>query len=178
RRHGEGQRHLHRAARLMESAQEQLRGSKLELKSVTPAGDFRRGCELVSNLALVVETSELEGEPRKLVSNSQLNIFVTDKRRAGATLLLATGTEKHVEELRALAAKCGMTLNEQGLLAGNKVVASGSEEAIYAALGLPFIEPELQEGRGEIELAQRGKLPKLIIDTHTPTHRTAATLWK
>src|SRR5204863_6518136 len=111
----------------------QLRRSNLERKGVTPAGDLRRGCELVSNLALVAETSRLEGEPRKLASNSQLSIFVTDKRRAGATLLLATGTEKHVEELRALAAKRGMTPGEKGLLAGNKVVASRTEDAIYAA---------------------------------------------
>jgi hypothetical protein len=38
------------------------------------------------------------------------------------------------------------------------------EEDIYGALGLPFIEPELREGRGEIERALRGKLPKLVGD--------------
>ena len=185
RRHGEGQRHLHRAARLMESAQEQLRGSKLELKSVTPAGDFRRGCELVSNLALVVETSELEGEPRKLLSNSQLSIFVTDKRRAGATLLLATGTEKHLEELRALAAKRGMTLNEKGLLAGNKVVASRTEEAIYAALGLPLSSRSCEKVVVRSNSLREANCPSSSLTqisvgscTHTPTRRTAATPWK
>jgi DNA polymerase (family X) len=74
RQHG-GRRHLHRAATLLRSAQEQLRRSKLELTRLTPAGDFRRGCELVSDLALVAETSRLEGEPRRLVSNSQLSIY-------------------------------------------------------------------------------------------------------
>jgi DNA polymerase/3'-5' exonuclease PolX len=81
---------LHRAATLIESAREQLGRLKLDIKRVIAAGDFRRGCELVSDLALVAETSRLEGEPRKLVSNSQLSIFVTDRRRAGATLLFAT----------------------------------------------------------------------------------------
>src|SRR3954467_14899693 len=57
RRKGEGRRHLHRANMLMESAMEQLRRSKLDVKNIVPAGDFRRGCELVSDLALVAETS-------------------------------------------------------------------------------------------------------------------------
>jgi DNA polymerase (family X) len=43
RRDGEGQRHLHRAATLIESAREQLGRLKLDIKRVIPAGDFRRG---------------------------------------------------------------------------------------------------------------------------------------
>jgi DNA polymerase (family X) len=43
-------------------------------------------------------------------------------------------------------------------------VAAKTEEDIYKALGLPFIEPEVQEGRGEIAPAERGKLPKLVAD--------------
>ena len=46
----------------------------------------------------------------------------------------------------------------------DKIIASESEEEIYRALGLQFIEPELREGRGEIKLAQKGKLPKLVAD--------------
>jgi DNA polymerase (family 10) len=46
--------------------------------------------------------------------------------------------------------------------AGGKVIASETEEAIYAALGLPFIPPVLREDNGEIELAERGALPKPI----------------
>ena len=42
RRKGEGQRHLHRAALLLETAQEQLRRSNLAIKQIVPAGDFRR----------------------------------------------------------------------------------------------------------------------------------------
>jgi DNA polymerase (family 10) len=57
-----------------------------------------------------------------------------------------------------------MLLDARGLHAGKKVVASKTEEDIYRGLGLPFIEPELREGRGEIDLARRGKLPKLVAD--------------
>ena len=46
RRKGEGQRHLHRAALLLETVQVQLRRSKSSIDQIIPAGDFRRGCEL------------------------------------------------------------------------------------------------------------------------------------
>src|SRR6185503_9745161 len=88
RRKSEGQRHLHRAARLLETAQQQLRRSKLSVDKVILAGDFRRGCELVADLAVVVETRKLDGTPRKLTSSSQTSVWVTDKRRLGATLML------------------------------------------------------------------------------------------
>jgi DNA polymerase (family 10) len=164
RRKGEGQRHLHRAAKLLDSAQEQLRRSKLAIEQIVPAGDFRRGCELVGDLALVVQTDKLEGAaPRKLPSNSQLSVWLTDKRRLGGTLISATGSQKHVEQLRELAVQNGMALDEQGLHVGRKVIAR-KEEEIYAALGLQFIEPELREGLDEIELAKAHKIPRLVSD--------------
>jgi DNA polymerase (family 10) len=163
RRKGEGSRHIHRAAALLQSAQHQLRKSKLQIKQTLPAGDFRRGCELVADLALVVETSKLEGGPRKLVSNSELSIWLTDRRRLGATLMLATGSQEHIAQLRELAAKKDMTLDETGLHFGRNVVAR-KEEEIYDALGLQFIEPELREGLGEIALAKKNKIPRLVSD--------------
>src|ERR1043166_429293 len=163
RRKGEGQRHLHRAAKLLDSAQEQLRRSKLAIEHILPVGDFRRGCELVGDLAVVVQTHKLEGAPRKLQSNSQLSVWVTDQRRLGATLLWTKGSQQHLEQLRELSLQKGMALDEQGLHVGRKIVAR-SEEEIYAALGLQFIEPELREARGEIELAKARKLPRLVTD--------------
>jgi DNA polymerase (family 10) len=162
-RNGEGRRHLHRAAQLLDAAQKQLHLSNLAINRLLPAGDFRRGCELVSDLALVVETSKLEGKPRKLASNSQLGIWMTDKGRLGATLMMATGSETHIDQLRALAADRGLSLDETGLHGGRKLVAR-TEEDIYAALGLQFIDPELREGRGEIELARAHKIPRLVTD--------------
>ena len=43
-------------------------------------------------------------------------------------------------------------------------MVAAKEADIYRALGLPFIEPELREGRGEIERATKGKLQKLVTD--------------
>jgi DNA polymerase (family X) len=41
-------------------------------------------------------------------------------------------------------------------------VAGATEEEVYAALGLPWIAPELREDRGEVQAAEEGRLPKLI----------------
>jgi DNA polymerase (family X) len=56
---GEGSLHLHRAAALLDHAKTSLRTAQPELKHLTVAGDFRRGCELVRDLAIVAETPEL-----------------------------------------------------------------------------------------------------------------------
>jgi len=69
----------------------------------------------------------------------------------------------HLEQLEALAARKGFTLDTAGLHHGRKLIAK-SEEEIYATLGLPFIEPELREGTDEIALAMKHALPKLVTD--------------
>ena len=158
---GEGRRHMHRAALLLESAQARLRQAHPDLKRVTPAGDFRRGCELVSDLSLVVEAAGTDvGTIR---SGTHLHIHLTDPAHYGITLLRATGSATHIDQLGALAAHKGFALDSTGLNRGRKVVAR-SEQEIYAALGLPFIEPELREGSDEIALAMKHALPKLVTD--------------
>jgi len=47
-------------------------------------------------------------------------------------------------------------------LKGGKVVARETEEEIYAKLKLDYIEPELREMTGEIEAAEKHRLPKLV----------------
>ena len=54
-----------------------------------------------------------------------------------------------------------------------------TEAEVYRAVGLPYIEPELRENRGEIEAAAAGKLPKLVeledlrgdLHVHSVRHR-------
>ena len=149
---------------LLKSAEEQLRRSNLDIAQVVPAGDFRRGCELVGDLAVVVETDKLEGKPRKLQSDSHLSVWLSDERRLGATLMWATGSPRHLQQLRELALQKRMTLDAQGLHVGRNVTAT-TEKEIYAGLGLQFIEPELREGLGEIELAKENRLPRLVADS-------------
>ena len=159
---GEGRLHLHRAAALIEHAQVSLAKLRPDLKHVTVAGDFRRGCELVADLALVAEAAKEEDAPAAL-NSSGLKVHVTDRKHFGATLLHATGSAEHLDQLRTLAERKGMTLQADGLRKGRRLMAA-KEEDIYDALGLPFIEPELREGRGEIERALKGELPKLVTD--------------
>jgi len=79
-----------------------------------------------------------------------------------------TGSKEHNVALRSLALKRGLSLNEYGFTASGKRSATDElpevhdEADIYRALGLHFIEPELRENRGEIEVAAQRPLPRLI----------------
>ena len=158
---GEGRLHLHRAAGLLAHAKESIRKSRPELKRVTIAGDFRRGCELVGDLAIVAEAAKSGRMPEPPADG--LHISVSDRKHFGAALLFATGSAAHIEQLQALAAEKGMRLEADGLHKGRSLIAA-EEADIYTALSLPFIDPELREGRGEIDMARKGKLPKLVAD--------------
>lgn len=80
----------------------------------------------------------------------------------GSALHYFTGSRAHNIALRRIAMERGLKLNEYGLFDGATRIAGETEHAIFRALGLPFIEPELRENRGEIEAAQEGRLPHLV----------------
>jgi DNA polymerase (family 10) len=157
-RHAHGRRHLHRAADLLAAAERNLRHSHPELARITPAGSFRRGCELVHDLSLVAEIAR--GEPARL--EGEISVYLSDPGNYGVTLLFATGSAEHLRQLQKLAAARGFRLDEKGLQRGGRRIACKEEEDVYAALGLPFIAPELREGAGEIELAAARRLPELV----------------
>jgi DNA polymerase (family X) len=159
---GDGRLHLHRAALLLAHAKDSLRKARPELKRVTIAGDFRRGCELVGDLTIVAEAPKVAKTSPASAADG-LQIRLSDRKHFGAALLFATGSAAHVEQLQALATEKGMRLEADGLHKGRTPIA-GDEAEVYSALGLPFIDPELREGLGEVELAQKGKLPKLVTD--------------
>lgn len=161
-RSGQNHLHMHRAAALLEHAKDSLHGARPDLKRLTIAGDFRRGCELVADLSIVAESSKDKG-PSPASGAEGLQVHLADHRHFGAALLFATGSAAHLVELRSLAAAKGMRLEPDGLHKGRTVVAADETE-IYRTLGLPYIEPELREGRGEIERALKGTLPKLVSD--------------
>ena len=106
---------------------------------------------------------------------TQVDLRVVAANQIGAALLYFTGSKCHNIKLRVRALARGWTLNEYALseLEGGRVVASETEEQIYAALGLPFIPPVLREDGGEIEAAERGELPRpiprVIGDFHVHT---------
>ena len=132
---GEARLHLHRAAALMEHAKHTLEKAQPDLRRITIAGDFRRGCELVADLALVAEAPSLDDGPAVLDS-SGLKVYLTDRKHFGATLLHATGSAAHLEELRALAERKGMRLDLGGLHDGRKSVAAAEEDIVLRFLSL------------------------------------------
>jgi DNA polymerase (family X) len=128
--------------------------------NITIAGDFRRGCELISDLRLVA-TSKAAGQ----ITHERLGTVGVDicpNEKQGSVLLFATGSTKHLEQLEAVARDKKLVLGVEGIGPPGAQAACRTEAAIYRRLGLPFIPPELREGEDEIALAKVGKLPKLI----------------
>jgi DNA polymerase (family X) len=73
-----------------------------------------------------------------------------------------SGSRDHNITLRGLAQQHGLKVNEYGLWRGEVAIPCADEAAIYAALGMDYIEPEMRENMGEIEAALRHELPHLI----------------
>ena len=121
----------------------------------------------------------------------QVDLRIVPIDSFGAALQYFTGSKDHNVKLRGIVLDRGMTLNEWGLFKLKKgvakdvkdrdankgaLVAAKTEKEIYEALGMDYIEPELREDRGEIELAAKHELPKLVTtadirgDLHTHTN--------
>ena len=96
--------------------------------------------------------------------STQVDIRVVKPRSFGAALMYFTGSKEHNIHLRELAAKKGFKINEYGIFNAktHKRLGGNTEEQIYKILGLGFVPPELREDAGEIEIAKKDKLPKLI----------------
>jgi DNA polymerase (family X) len=67
-----------------------------------------------------------------------------------------------VVALQARAEARGLTLTADGLRKGKRRVALADEEALYRALDLAYVPPELREGWGEVEAAESGTVPELV----------------
>jgi DNA polymerase (family 10) len=94
----------------------------------------------------------------------QIDLRVVKPSQFGAATLYFTGSKQHNIELRQRSIDRGLLLNEYGLedSESGRVVASRTEAAVYRALDLQPVPPEMREGIGEIELAAEGRLPDLI----------------
>ena len=98
----------------------------------------------------------------------QIDVRVVAPDQFGAAILYFTGSKAHNIALRQRAIDRGMLLNEYGLFDSetDEVVVSRTEEEIYGALGLAFVEPPLREGSGEVEAASQASLPDLVRRHH------------
>ncbi len=99
----------------------------------------------------------------RFVDGTLLDLHCVEPARFAVALWRATGSAAHEREVGALAAARGLTLADDVLADGDgAAMPVPDEQALYRALGLPYIEPELREGRGEVEAARAGTLPSLI----------------
>lgn len=98
----------------------------------------------------------------KLASGLDVDLRVVSADSFGAALNYFTGSKDHNISLRQIAIKRGYKLNEYGLFKKEKRIAGKTEEELYKTLGMDYIEPEIRENTGEIELAMKHNLPKLV----------------
>jgi DNA polymerase (family X) len=94
----------------------------------------------------------------------QCDVRAVDPESYGAALQYFTGSKDHNVQLREMAVRRGLRINEYGVfrVAGDVRIGGRTEEEVYGAVDLPWIPPEIREGQGEIELAQRRALPALV----------------
>ena len=112
-------------------------------------------------VALVLQRGETKQRVR-LVSGIELDLRVVPEESFGAAMQYFTGSKEHNVVLRQRAKDLGLKINEYGVFRGDEAVAGRTEEDVYAAVGLPWIPPELRENRREFEWADRRQLPELI----------------
>ena len=92
----------------------------------------------------------------------QVDLRIVAESEYGAALQYFTGSKAHNIKLRGIAKNRRLKISEYGVFRGSRKIAGREENEVYAALGLPFIPPEMREDRGEIELAYRGSLPEIV----------------
>jgi len=97
-----------------------------------------------------------------LKNNIRVDLRIIKEKSFGAALMYFTGSKDHNIKLRKIAMSKSYKLNEYGLFKKDNQIAGKTEKEAYRKLGMDWIAPELRENRGEIEAAQKHKLPKLI----------------
>ena len=149
------------------------------------AGSLRRGRETVKDIDILVTSHEparvmhtftrlpaaaeviAEGPTRATILHQEglhVDLRVVEPDAFGAALQYFTGSKDHNVRVREIAVRKGLRLSEYGVFdeTTGARIAGATEEDVYAAVGLPWMAPELRENSGEIEAARAGRLPALV----------------
>ncbi len=168
------------AERLAEELREHPASDKVEV-----AGSARRKAETCKDIDLIATATDPAALATALAEHSlvaqsgnagesgvkvvthngvSVDLRIVAPDAYGNLLQHFTGSAAHNIDLRERAVKMGLSVSEHGIVEteSEKVERYETEEKVYAKLGLPYIEPELREGNGEIAAALDGGLPKLI----------------
>jgi DNA polymerase (family 10) len=161
-----------------------------EVLRITPCGTIRRRRDTVGDIDLLIaarpedaahiadvfvhlpEVGEVlaQGDTRssvRLRDGIHVDLRVVPPECWGAALHYFTGSKDHNIAIRSLAVRRNLKISEYGIFDVDDRRVGGEEERdVFAAVGLPYIEPELRENRGEIEAAAAGQLPHLIEERH------------
>ncbi|MFA5188930.1 MAG: DNA polymerase/3'-5' exonuclease PolX [Patescibacteria group bacterium] len=154
-----------------------------EVKKCNAVGSLRRMKETIGDIDIVVATPH----PKNLIeyfakasfiknilSKGDTKISITHKKNVridleilpeqdyGSLLQHFTGSKEHNVRLRTWAVEHKLKLSEYGIEKKGKLYHFADEKKFYEFLGMQYIEPELREDRGEIEMALAHKLPKII----------------
>lgn len=169
------------------------------VEEIAIAGSYRRRAETVGDVDILVAAEKsgdvmdrfvryddvikvlAEGETKSSVllrGGLQVDLRVVPPVSFGAALHYFTGSKAHNIAVRMMGVKRKLKINEYGVYKGKKMIAGRTEEEVYRTVGLPYIEPELREDRGELQAAAKGRLPRLVElkDIHGDLHaHTTAT---
>jgi DNA polymerase (family 10) len=149
---------------------------------VSPAGSLRRGEDTVGDIELIAAVQHSEAAVDRLanlpdaqslhrserriyvrVDRAQVGVRFAEPANAGSELVYFTGSRRHVEALRRVAAIKGFRLTREGLTdAAGRHHPAASEDEFYARLGLPFIAPEIRNGDEELSAAATASIPTLL----------------
>jgi DNA polymerase (family 10) len=155
---------------------------------VALAGSVRRGKAAIGDLDVLVGTNDptpvmarfrtlpdveevlLGGDGRcsvRLHNQQQADLRVLPTETFGAGLHYFTGSKQHNIRLRQRANHMGLKVSDKGVfiraVSEEVPIDPCTDEAtVFRHVGLPWIPPELREGQGEFEAAERGWLPKLV----------------
>jgi DNA polymerase (family 10) len=153
------------------------------VEHVVVAGSYRRRKETVGDLDILVTSAKgkatvdrfieydevakvvAKGSTRATVvlrSGIQVDLRVVPEKSYGAALHYFTGSKTHNIAIRKMGLARRLKINEYGIFRDSKWVGGKTEKEVFAAVKLPYIEPELREDRGEIQAAIVSELPKLV----------------